>query len=342
MGQAHDPFTGGTADDLARLRGSSPMDSQIHRLAARSLLAGDSPRLAGENNQHIEMLATSEEPLPPILIQRETLRVVDGMHRLRAALMKGHETIAVQFFDGSEDEAFIRAVAENTKHGLPLTNADRQAAVARIIASHPQRSDRWIATITGVASGTVASIRSRISSKGQKVTARIGQDGRVRPLSSAEGRRIASNAIRERPDASLREIAKIAGISPATVRDVRRRMLDCKDPVPGKPRSPGKSAAVGQLPSAQSRQAMVSRVGLRSSRSLLQTLRKDPSLRFSDSGRRLLRWLDTAATGPGCWEEIVSAAPPHCVYLVAEMARSCADEWLRLAAHLEQQARAEA
>lgn len=342
MVRAHDPFIGGSEDDQARLRSPSPIDSQIHRLAAQSLLAGDSPRLKGENNQHIEMLATSEEPLPPILVQRDTLRVVDGMHRLRATLMKGQETIAVQFFDGSEDEAFIRAVTENTKHGLPLTMADRQAAVARIIASYPQRSDRWVATTIGVASGTVASIRSRITSKDQEVTARIGQDGRVRPLSSAEGRRIASNVIRKHPNASLREIAKVAGISPATVRDVRRRMLDCQDPVPGKPRTSRKSAPVGQLPSAQNRPADVSRVGRRSSQSLLQTLRKDPSLRFSESGRKLLRWLDAAATGPGHWQEIVSAAPPHCVYLVAEMARSCADEWMCLAAHLEQQIRVEA
>jgi hypothetical protein len=318
------------------------MGSQIHELAVRSLLAGDSPRLDGENDQHIEMLASVDEPLPPILVQRGTLRVVDGMHRLRATMVKGRATIAVQFFDGTEDEAFVRAVTENTKHGLPLTMADRRAATAKILASHPQRSDRWIAAITGVASGTVASIRSQITSKGQEAATRIGQDGRARPLNSAEGRRIASNAIREHPNASLREIAKIAGISPATVRDVRRRMLDREDPVPGKPRSSRKPAPVGQLPSAQNRQAAVSQVGRRSCQSLLQTLQKDPSLRFSDSGRTLLRWLDRAATGPGRWEEIVSAAPPHCVYLVAEMARSCADEWVRMAEHLERRIRLEA
>lgn len=340
MGQAHNLSAGAIDYNQPRTRSPSLVDSQIHEIAVRSLLAGESPRLEGENDQHIEMLASSEEPLPPILVQRDTLRVVDGMHRLLATLLKGEETIAVQFFDGSEDEAFVRGVTENTKHGLPLTMADRQAAATKIIASHPQHSDRWIAAITGLASGTVASIRSRITSNGQEVTARIGQDGRVRPLSSAEGRRIASNAIREHPNASLREIAKIARISPATVRDVRRRLFEREDPVPGQLRRRQRSAPVGQL--ASTKKAVVPHVGRRSCRSLLETLQRDPSLRFSDSGRALLRWLGRAATEPGRGQEIVSAAPPHCVYLVAELARSCANDWMLLAEYLEQQTRVEA
>src|SRR6266571_447533 len=100
--------------------GHAEAGSKIQWVPVGLLLAGDSPRLKGENAQHIRMLANSEVSLPAILVHRETMRVVDGMHRLRATLMKGQETIEVQFFEGSEDEAFIRAIAANTEHGLPL------------------------------------------------------------------------------------------------------------------------------------------------------------------------------------------------------------------------------
>lgn len=69
---------------------------------------------------------------------------------------------------------------------------------------------------------------------------------------------------------------------------------------------------------------------------VLQRLRKDPSLRLAQSGRSLLRWLESSASGPGDWRSVVDAAPPHCRYLVAELARSCAEEWLDFATQLEQ------
>ena len=60
-----------------------------------SLLSGDSPRLAGENLEHVQLLAVVQG-LPPILVHRSTMRVIDGMHRLRAAKLRGDETIAVR------------------------------------------------------------------------------------------------------------------------------------------------------------------------------------------------------------------------------------------------------
>jgi hypothetical protein len=91
-------------------------------------LPADSPRLGGENRDHIRLLADATAPLPPILVHRSTMRVIDGMHRLRAAMLRGATEIAVEFFDGTEAEAFARAVRENVAHGLPLSRSDREAA----------------------------------------------------------------------------------------------------------------------------------------------------------------------------------------------------------------------
>jgi hypothetical protein len=53
-----------------------------------SLRAGESLRLNGEDKTHVERLAEAEGPLPPILVERRSLRVIDGMHRLLAASLK--------------------------------------------------------------------------------------------------------------------------------------------------------------------------------------------------------------------------------------------------------------
>lgn len=312
--------------------------AKIEEIDINLLQVGDSPRLGGESGDHIQLLAASGVQLPAILVHRDTMRVIDGMHRLRAAQLCGRESIKVEFFEGSEEEAFIRAVQANIEHGLPLTLADREAAAARIIASNPDWSNRWIATITGLAAGTVAAVRHRADQTDSTVTSRRGRDGRIRPLNSAVGRRIASDALAKNPEASLREIGRLAGISPATVRDVRARMGRGEDPVPRRSNNPRERSEKDEdSPVAESTKHNRTAGTKRDRRMLLQKLRRDPSLRFSEAGRLLLRWIDARAGGPGDWRDILEAVPPHAAYIVAELARKCSDEWLGLAVQLEQQ-----
>jgi ParB-like chromosome segregation protein Spo0J len=337
----------------------------IQRVSVRAIHAGDSPRLAGESAEHARMLAETGAALPPILVHRGTMRVIDGMHRLRAAQLRGDETIDVEFFDGSEDEAFIVAVRANIAHGLPLTLADREAAAGRILASNPQRSDRSIAQITGLAAGTVGEVRRRtVPGVDGAGATRLGRDGRVRPVNVAEARRMARDVIAERPQASLREIARAAGLSPSTVQDVRDRIRRGEDPVPdgrltprrvgnattGVPsaapdalsdrrrRAGGRHLQSGGAPRAGRGLDKDGRTAERysgPSRSrLLENLSRDPSLRFTDSGRSLLRALFARTCGPPA-PHLFESIPPHCVYTVAALARACAQEWQDLAGQLE-------
>jgi hypothetical protein len=69
---------------------------------------------------------------------------------------------------------------------------------------------------------------------------------------------------------------------------------------------------------------------------VLRNLSKDPSLRFSESGRDLLRWLYIHAKGPDGGTDMIDAMPPHSAYVVVEVARGCAEEWSAFAAQLEQ------
>ena len=294
-----------------------------------SLLPAHSPRQGGEDAEHTRMLASVDQQLPPIIVHRETMRVIDGSHRLGVALMRGDEMIEVRFFDGSEQEAFVLAVQTNIAHGLPLSLADRTRAAERIIASHPEWSDRAIASVTGLGARTVGNVRRRsLGGVDDEVRARTGRDGRVRPLDNAEGRLKASAIIQQRPGASLREVAREAGVSPSTVRDVRKRIERGEDPVPQMRR--------GRADGAAARSFGAGAVEAPRLASMLQGLQSDPSLRFTESGRTLLRWILSRAIRSNERLEVTMKVPPHCTYIVADVARACADEWLRLAAELEQ------
>jgi hypothetical protein len=327
------------ADSAGGVMMSSRRGPEAERAAlvvpCESLRVGDSPRLQGEDREHVEILAACEVPLPPVLVHRQSMLVIDGMHRLSAARLRGQQAIEVEFFDGDDDEAFIAAVRANVAHGMPLTRADRVAAAARIIGSHGERSDRWIAEVTGLAAGTIAAIR-RSTAPGSGATTRIGKDGRVRPLDPGQGRRLAEQAIFSNPGASLRQIAEAAGISLATASRVRNRIRRGQNPIPPRqPRMPAPSAgAFGRASGHRGKPP-----GAPDLATALRDLRKDPSLRYTESGRTLLRCLDQHTRGPGQIRYLMDAVPPHSAHRIAALARTCAREWLDLASDLEHRLR---
>jgi hypothetical protein len=302
--------------------------------------------LNGEDKAHIKRLAEIDTPLPPILVDEHTMRVIDGMHRLMAASLQGRDTIDVIFFDGSEADIFVRAVQENVTHGLPLSQADRGAAAERIIESHPNMSDRAIGQIAGLAAKTVASIRKRSAVSAPQPNGRVGMDGKVRPLDWMEGRRRAQILLTQQPDASLRDVARCAGISPATVLDVRKRLERGEIPVPGKPKESEDVAASGAgaksatpAPHPGLRSALRSVPTSQAPTATVEKLLRDPSLRNNDWGKGMLRLLHVNAVGADQLPEVAAAVPPHCVTLVVHLARQYAKMWHDFAIELDGRAR---
>jgi ParB-like chromosome segregation protein Spo0J len=293
------------------------------RLSA--LMPADSPRLAGEDAEHVRVLAEIEADLPPIIVHRQTMQVIDGMHRFRAALLRGDDTIDVRFVDGAARDAFLVAVQENVAHGLPLSQADREAAAARIVVSHQEWSDRAIAAVTGLAARKVAQIRRHSAQNAGQPDKRVGRDGRVRPVDPVEGRLRAQEIVTERPTASLREVAREAGVSLGTAHDVRKRVTQGQNPVPAKHRDSGTRAASRppeKTPVAPAADGWPS---------IRQKLVKDPTLRYAASGRELLQWLDVHAIGCEEWRRLAAAVPPLWSKAVADLARRHAADWLKFA-----------
>lgn len=367
-----------TLTESRSIREAPATAGQIAIVPIDLLSPGDSPRLEGHSAEHVARLAESDAPLPPILVQRRGMRVIDGMHRLMAAIVKGCETIEVEFFDGTEADAFLRGVQANVSHGLPLTLPDRRAAAERIIRSHPHLSNRAIAEATGLGRTSVAGLRQRIEPASESGL-RIGKDGRVRPVDSAEGRYRAAQYIEENPQASLREVGKFAGIALGTASDVRRRLLRgeqvqppagvkeavtageldaqsagdgiCLDLVGGT-QNPAEAIDTDDLPQPDAivtdaaRDAGIARRWLKrraadrgsvDPEALLIKLLRDPSLRYSDAGRQLLKTLRSNAVISHDRRELVAALPPHCEVLVRQLAEHYARMWQDLARELAMQ-----
>ncbi|MEU1406896.1 ParB N-terminal domain-containing protein [Streptomyces sp. NPDC005728] len=306
-----------------------------------ALRPSDSPRGLRQDEEHVRKLAESGRDFEPILVHRPTMRVIDGMHRLSAMALRGHREIAVRFFDGSEADAYVLSVQLNVRHGLPLTRGERRLAASRILLSHPHWSDRAIAERTGLSDKTVGKLRRSASAEIPQSHSRVGRDGAVRPLNSAEGRRRAASLLTAHPDASLRELAERSGVSTATVRDVRDRLYRGQDPVPDGRRGAAGDAVAGAGGPLRHTVCCPGRPDEpRGAAALaaLQRLAKDPSLKGTEPGRLLLRMLLTTQLEPSRWQEIAAVLPAHCAPLVRAAAEQRAAEWNALARTLARHA----
>ncbi|MFD0688740.1 ParB/RepB/Spo0J family partition protein [Actinomadura fibrosa] len=301
---------------LARRLSSQQEDierSAVARVPIASLATTGSPRLAGEDAEHVRTLAESGAELPPIVVHMPSRRVIDGMHRLRAAVLRGETEIAARFFHGTEEDAFPLAVAANIRHGLPLSREDRMAAAERIFATHPEWSDRMVALVVGLSGVKVAALRRRVAGHIPQPAVRIGRDGRCRPVDGAAGRERAARLFESDPGASLRKIAREAGISPSTAADVRDRIRRGEDPV--RTRS---AARTGSGP------AKVPASAIPELLTGFERLRRDPSLRFTEAGRTLLRMFDACLAVARDEEAIRKGLPPHCLAPMAELSQASA------------------
>jgi hypothetical protein len=302
-----------------------------------SLVRTGSPRSGGEDEAHVRRLSEAEWPLPPILVHGTTMQVIDGFHRVTAAIRKGLNEVDAYLYEGPIESAFVIGVEANVTHGLPLSLADRRAAAVKILQAYPQWSDRAIATSTGLSAKTVGTIRCATADN-QQLHERLGKDGRIRPLNAAAGRQLASELLSRRPNASLREIAEAAGISTGTVRDVRARLCRGDDPIPARRRDDDSRASNRGKPNRTPlREAPAPADVVREAPApadvypLMAWLAKDPALRMSREGRELLRWLHVHAVQTIDTDKIASAIPGHCFESLIELANRCSANWARIA-----------
>lgn len=309
--------------------------SEITQVPISRIMVVGSLRTVGEDPRHINALAEVCSELPPIVIHRKTMTVIDGVHRLRVVENSGATHISAVLFNGDEREAFVLAVKLNSNHGLPLSLADRKAAALRVLADFPEWSNRRLAGVVGLSDKTVAALRRRSGAELPHPTAvRLGRDGVAYPLAAGEGRSRALKYLAANPDASAPEVARAAQISLTTAKDARKRARAVQE----EPQTAVQPNDVAVREREAGRSAIVKRPGGHPASTdpslAVRRLRADPSLRFTEVGRKLLRTLDPSAPQPHDWAAMASSLPIHCAPLIAELARHHAESWQLLAESL--------
>lgn len=266
------------------------------RVGLDQLRLGSLP--APASNADVDLLRAAVEQhvqLPAVLVHRQTMTVIEGADRVVAARSLGYSTIAVTFFEGTEEEAYVEEVRRNAARGRPVSLHERERAAGRILRCHPDWSDRLIAEICRLSPKTVARARQTVAGATDSPSGRIGRDGRRRPTDPRTVRTRIAELLEQRPGASLREIARSLGTSPTTVRDVRRRLQWGENPVP-------------------------------------PSLRLRPD---EPGGAGFNPWFDAHAITDGDWEPFVGVVPPARLTSVVAEARRRAVTWSRFAQALE-------
>ena len=208
-----------------------PRPGEITSVALRALHLRPSIREPSPHSDHRTLSTTDPRTWEPIVVSCATYEVVDGHRRVCAALSAGITELCARWFLGDETDALAEFVRLNTRDESGLNRAERQRAARRIISAHPDWSDRRIGEICKLSPKIVAQVRSVLGETVEAVRtigtdARIGRDGRVRPLDPRAQRVRIAEAIRAQPRASLREIAGPIGVSPETVRRVRATLAE--------------------------------------------------------------------------------------------------------------------
>jgi ParB-like nuclease family protein len=273
--------------------------SRVRLLSITELIGNLSPRGTTVRHEHVAVLVGVLELLPPIMVHAATMTVIDGVHRVEAFRSAGRTEVPAVLVDCTEAEARVMAVEANVRHGLPLTLSERRTAAVQILQDFPERSDRWVASMTGLSHTTIAHQRatSRDTSDPER---RVGRDGRSR---------------RTRP-VDVRDKGSAAGSAGASASGQQSRANSYADPeVPCRtrgnptadPPSTGGPAPTVSLSSVMDR-------------------------------AEIAAWLDAAGPEVEI-EPFIRAVPIGQLYEVADLCRVNARWWADLARALEERAR---
>jgi ParB-like chromosome segregation protein Spo0J len=289
-------------------------DSTATKVAVTDLSPGIQLRQGGINRDHLNAIALSDGDWPPIIVRRADNSIVDGHYRYLAACQLGKSHVDCTYFEGGEESAFLEALRQNTFHGLPLSLSDREAAARQILVLHLEWSDRRIGAACGLAPGTVGRIRTSVAgiqaANGQ-VPTRVGRDGRRRPVDPRATRKRIVSVLSNQPNGSLRDVARIAGASPATVWAVKREL-----------------GATQQEANASGAPVALCATGWSSDAAVLSATR----------GKSFAQWFERTDLA-GEWVDFVSGIPISRVYEVADEARRRAAEWAEFASAVEARVR---
>jgi hypothetical protein len=239
--------------------------------------------------------------------------------------MLGTVAVLAEFVDCSEEDLTLCAIQHNNAHGLPLTLFDRKRAAKDALRKNPSLSDRWVAGMCGLSHSTVAKLRANSESArsspavdDSSLPNRLGRDGRRRSQHPAIVRERISDALAAAPGATLRVIAAQVGVSPETVRNVRRRLQTDEEPLRAslKTAEPVKSEWPPPKP---------------------YSVANDPAFQAVAPLGEFVAWFDQRHIGLE-WRQYLESIPMGRIYEVADDCKRRAKTWRDFAEALEDRA----
>jgi ParB-like chromosome segregation protein Spo0J len=236
--------------------------------------------------------------VPPLVVHEPSMTIIDGIHRLEAARRSGAECIRTVLVPGEWSVAFVLAVQANVSHGKPLTLAERRSAARTILGDFPDCSDRWLASVCGLAPSTVSGLRTSRPAG----STRVGRDGRRRPVDSGELRTRVAEAVAANPGASVRAIAAAVGASPSTVQGEVRRSRE------------------GPKAEDQHRQQRAGRTGAAPEGA-------DPAMVAVPQLASFLQLLSRTSISDADWQPVIGLIPLGRIYEFADECRRRAHAW---------------
>ncbi len=137
----------------------------VEQIAINTIIESDDlrtryPTLDRANIQRLRDALRAGATLPPIAVQAGTRKLIYGWHRLYAwrEELGADATIPARLLDVSDGEAVRLALAENSRHGLPLRGVDWQQAA--IVAERFKLTDAEIVQLMGVPPGRLMDLRA--------------------------------------------------------------------------------------------------------------------------------------------------------------------------------------
>ena len=141
--------------------------------------------LSSEYKEAKDMGECVTYPFPPVKVWFDNGKYVllGGYHRLEAAHNAGLDAIQASVFYGSEDDAFMIALKDNSTHGLPPTRGDLRLCIEKAVARFPQKTPAVIAEMLGCSRSYVSEIKRQLSASGivEIPEKQIGKDGKEYP-----------------------------------------------------------------------------------------------------------------------------------------------------------------
>lgn len=138
--------------------------------------------------------------------------LIDGFHRYHAMKLIGYRTVEVLYRPGTLREARILALAMNSKHGLPRTNADKRNAVEKALEMEEFKSatDADIAKACDVSKPFVAAIRRPEAKERQKESMEKHIRKRAQEIAQKDSNAITDPRAGEAPDEAEMRATELA------------------------------------------------------------------------------------------------------------------------------------